>query len=132
MMTGGISRMNEKKIPDVIKEGVALYLKDIFPKHHSAIFDYKVDCEKMEVSSQVVQGALYRVALELIPVEEGTIHSVCIEGSESSFRLEKGNVKFACITIWSRPWLEQSERLKVEEVDEPDKRNVESCLEVNT
>lgn len=131
MMTGGISLMNEKIIPDVVKEGVGLYLKNI-AQHHSA-FDYKaVNCEKMKLSLQMVQGMLYRTALEIVPVEEGTIHSDCIKGSDS-FRLGKGDVKFVCLEIWSRPWLESSKSLIVKEVDEPHKRNdVESCLEVNS
>lgn len=131
MLTGGISLMNETIVPDIVKEGVGLYLKDI-GQHHSA-FDYKaVNCEKMEVSSQVVQGVLYRTALEIVPVEEGTIHSDCIKGSDS-FRLGKGDVKFVCLEIWSRPWLESSRSLIVKEVDEPHKRNdVESCLKLKS
>jgi len=129
MMTGGISR--ETSIPDVVKEGVRMYLASITKRHDSA-FDYKVKCDKLEASSQVVEGILYRVALEIVPVEEGAIHSDCIHGSDN-LRLEKGDVKFVCLTIWSRAWLERKEkRLIVKEVDEPHKRNdVESCLEVN-
>ena len=130
MMTGGISLMSGKITADVI-EGVGLYLKNI-GQHHSA-FDYKaVNCEKIKVSSQIVQGVFYRAALEIVPVEKGTIHSDCIKGSDSA-RLGKGGVKFVCLEIWSRPWLESSKSLIVKEVDEPHKRNdVESCLEVNS
>ena len=128
MLTGGISLMNETIVPDVVKEGVGLYLKKI-----RSAFDYKaVNCEKMKVSSQIVVGVLYRTALEIVPVEEGTIHSDCIKGSDSS-RLGKGDVKFVCLEIWSRPWLESSRSLMVKKVDEPHKRNdVESCLKVNS
>ena len=128
MMTGGIKPMNEASIPEVVKEGVRLYLESISERHP---FDYKVKCDKLEASSQLVQGFLYRVALEIVPVEEGAIHSYCISGSDN-VRLEK-DVKFVCLEIWSRTWLKsEEERLIVKEVDEPHKRNnVESCLEVN-
>lgn len=129
MMTGGISRVDERDMPEVIKEGVRLYLKNI-NEHHS-VYNYKAICEKLEASSQIVQGALYRVALEIIPVEDA-INSDCIQGSDS-FLLEKGDKKFVCLTIWSRPWLSESKRLIVKQVSEPDKRNdVDSCLEVNS
>ena len=121
MMTGGISRTQETK---PIMEGVGMYLENI-NAHHS--FDYKVKCDKLEASSQVVQGFLYRVALELVPVEKGAIDSDCIRGS-GNFRLEKEDVKFVCLQIWSRSWLPGQQKLILEEVDEHD---VESCLAIN-
>lgn len=126
MMTGGISRMNKTDTPDVM-EGVSRYLKSI--NERLPAFDYKAECDKLEVSSQVVQGTMYRVALEIVPVEKDAIHSDCIHGSDN-VRLDKGDVKFVCLEIWSRPWLEPPEMLIVKRVDEPRKRNdVKSCLE---
>lgn len=127
MMTGGISRMNKTDTPDVM-EGVSRYLKSI--NERLPAFDYKAECDKLKVSSQVVAGTMYRVALEIVPVEKDAIHSDCIHESDN-FRLDKGDVKFVCLEIWSRPWLEPSENmLIVKRVDEPRKRNdVKSCLE---
>ena len=128
-MTGGISRMNETNISGPIKEGVRQYLKSIAAPHSA--FEYKVKCDKLEVSSQVVQGTMYRVALEIVPVEKDAIHSDCIHGSDN-FRLDKKDVQFVCLEIWSRVWLEPPERLIVTRVDGPRERNdVKSCLEEN-
>ena len=124
-MTGAISRIKETKIPDAIKEGVRWYLKNITGRHSA--FDYKVKCDELEASSQVVQGIMYRVALEIVTVEKDVIHSDCIHGSDI-FRLDEGDVKFVCLKIWSRPWLEPS--LIVEKVGKLRKQNdVQSCLE---
>ena len=127
MMFGGISRINETNIPGDVKDGVRLYLENI---NKQSAFDYKLKCDTLEASSQVVQGTLYRVALEIVPVEKGAFRSDCIHGSDN-FRLEKGDVKSVCLTIWSRPWLEGKQSFIVKEM--PHKRNgVESCLEVNS
>ena len=132
IMTGGISEIGpsaEEGVMSDIDEGVGIYLKK--ETKDGADFTYKKICGTLRASSQVVQGSMYRVAFEMVPVEKSFSSSDCI--TKDTLKklpfLERGKVKLGCFTIWSRPWMkEKSKRFIVTKKDSNDYR---SCLEVN-
>lgn len=132
-MVGGISEIDplaKGVMSAEIDEGVDIYVKK--ETKDGADFIYKEICGTLRASSQVIQGSLYRVAFEMVPLDKSSSSSHCIE--KDTLRklpvLERGKVKLGCFTIWSRPWMkEKSERFIVTKKDSNDYR---SCLEVNS
>ena len=131
-MTGGISEVGpspEEGVMCDIDKGVDIYMKN--ETEDGADFIYKKICGTLRASSQVVQGVLYRVAFEMVPVDKYSSSRDCIkiDTVKKLPFLERGKVKLGCLTIWSRPWMEEkSERFIVTKKDSNDYR---SCLEVN-
>ena len=128
MMPGGIS---EEGVMSHIDKVVGIYLKK--ERKDGADFVYKKICGTLRASSQVVEGNLYRVAFEMVPVNKSSSSSLsdCIKMDTLKKLpfLERGKERLGCFTIWSRPWIkEKSERFIVTKKDSNDYR---SCLEVN-
>lgn len=117
MMTGGITTLDSSEIKNnpIIKRGVENFLKKLNQDQGSPDV-YKLICGSVpEASSQVVQGALYRVKMEIIPVPVDSANKdLCIRDEEanSSLLAKKSTV---CFTIWSRPWLDESKSFIVQE-----------------
>ena len=90
---------------------------------------YKGICYTLQASVQVVQGAFYRVALKVVPVDKQLDHERCIP-EDDLVLLAKGGERFVCFTIWSRPWLKEEDKRFI--VKEKAADDYESCLEVNS
>ena len=125
MMTGGISRLNLKKKDnwEVVRKG----FEDL-RKQDSSYALYRPIC--VQASSQLVQGFLYRVAMEIIPedsVYNRAIDFDCIPEAKSP-SLANGDQRFVCFSIWKREWLPKPESFIVKVENESD---AQSCLMVN-
>ena len=122
MMTGGISQLENPYQYKEISDGVKVFLKKLKANEGRA---YEVVCATLKASSQVVQGTLYRVAMEVVPEgnDNKVYASACVGGRPGK------DGKFVCFTIWSRPWLEDKKaRLIVEE--KPNISKYKDCLTV--
>ena len=119
MMTGGISEIPPEKLskhdyPE-IQTGVEMYMDEL---NEESATVYKPIC--IRASRQVIQGTMFRVGMEAVQVDVDVANNYCTA-------VAQGDKNFICIGVWSRPWMQESERLLVE------KRNAEdfnSCLEV--
>lgn len=127
-MTGEISRVDPEdfpKLPDLLK-GVKSFMDKLNAKANAGTV-YKLVCERIQASKQVVQGVLYRVAFSVEPVDKEMAEGgYCIKSDDIT---AEGNGKFVCITVWSRVWLgDQSPEIKKNK----EAKDVESCLKVNS
>ena len=135
MMPGGISIVDQPLNSTEIMEGLHIFLRNVNLKENRALQAncpnclYKRICYTLQASVQVVQGALYCVALKVVPVDKQLDHESCIP-EDDLVLLAKGGERFVCFTIWSRPWLkEEFMRFIVKEKAADD---YESCLQVNS
>ncbi|PFX28679.1 hypothetical protein AWC38_SpisGene6626 [Stylophora pistillata] len=124
VMTGGISRIDPEdsaEYPD-LQKGVEIFMDKLNAKANAGTV-YKLVCERIQASKQVVQGVLYRVAFSVEPVDKEMAEGgYCIKSDDIT---AEGNGKFVCITVWSRGWLgDQSPKVKENE----EAKDVESCL----
>lgn len=136
MMTGGISPLDlsKKSNMDVIKRGFGIFLREenkrLASTSKSNSF-YVGIFESLKASKQVVAGIEYRVAVELVLVDKASLAG-CLAGrakdgviAQDGFITEDdscyglllatGEKKFACFTIWSRPWLLETKPPKPKE-----------------
>ena len=129
-MTGGISGIDKSDIENMtdIKKGLDIFLKEEDKGLASTPnVLYKSICKTLRASSQIVQGVLYRVAVEIVPVDIKVFSS----GNCILKELAKpSDIKFGCFTIWSRPWLEDVKQGFI--VDKQDSNDYKSCLGVNS
>jgi len=131
MMTGGISSvdLSDKPTRNVTMKGLGIFLKNKNEKQAPNNHVYLAICGSLRASSQIVEGVLYRVAVRLASVDKEFSRPGCI--TKGSLRLAKGDEKFGCFEIWSRPWLDDREKKLNFIVKERDSRSYSSCLEVN-
>lgn len=126
-MTGGISHLDLKDSEnmEVIRKGIGIFLERLQKQDASHVL-YRPIC--VQASSQVVQGVLYRVAMEIVPEDSAYSRAIdfdCIPEADSS-PLAKKDKRFACFSIWSREWLPFHESFIVEEQNQF--TDAQSCL----
>ena len=115
-MTGGKLQLKNPYKYKEITDGMTVILEKMKVNDGRG---YKVVCDTLKASSQVVQGTLYRVAMKVAP--EGNDPAACIRGRPGK------DERFVCFTIWSRPWLpDANSRFIVEE--KPNISETEDCL----
>lgn len=127
-MTGGISRLDlkNKDNRDVIMKGIGIFLEKLRKQDSPLV--YRPIC--VQASSQVVQGVLYRVAMEIAPEDSVFSRAIdfdCIPEADRP-SLTNGDKRFVCFSIWERVWLPKPESFIVKVENESD---VQSCLMVN-
>ena len=82
-------------------------------------------CGTLQASKQVLQGYLYRVSVEMSPVDRDVATKAdCIVPS-----LANGVRIVECFSIWSRNWISGDLGFKVKEQDTQD---FDSCLKINS
>lgn len=117
-MTGGKLQLKNPYKYKEITDGITVILERMKVNNGLA---YKVVCDTLKASSQVVQGTLYRVAMKVAP--EGNDPGACIGGTTGR------DERFVCFTIWSRPWLpDANSRFIVEE--KPNISETKDCFNV--